>query len=313
MLPGADADEPVDLSQPFTLAAARKMGLSKRELYSDSYVRLFQGVYVSRRTTRTLALRARGALVVAPKPSVVSHQTAATLWGGHAAQSPMIHLSMPVKVNCIREGIQVHRLLRPPSPTTWLGLPVTSPERTFCDLAGSLRLVELVALGDRLVRRERTTPERLRVAAMNWPGYHQQLIGRAAGLVRAGVDSRPESHLRMLMVLAGMPEPQTAVPLVNAVTGKVERYLDTGWSELRLAIEYDGSQHREDEEIYESDILRHEEVREQRDWRIVRVTKAMYDAPYPTLLRIHNARVERGASPVLLREEWQRYFTGRIR
>lgn len=297
----------VNTAMPFVAKDVRGI-ITPSRLRSKDFLQVFRGSYIAAGTTLTVPIRAQAALLVAPKGSVVSHSTAAVIWGGHVPVSPMIHLSMSATKNCQREGIQVHRLVRPPKGQTFRGVLLTSPERTFCDLAAHLRLLDLVALGDRLVKRERTSPERLVLAAGNWDGPHKALVVRAAGLVRAGVDSRPESHVRMLMVLAGLPEPEVDVRLVNAVTGHVERRLDSGWRALRLAVEYDGSQHREDEEIYEGDILRHEELREQRRWRILRVTKKVYQEPAATLARIENARIERGAKPTVLSQDWRPFF-----
>ncbi|MDQ2758299.1 MAG: hypothetical protein M3Y71_17395 [Actinomycetota bacterium] len=302
----------VDAGAPFTFAAALGEGLTRRELESVQFVRVFHGVYVSRAVTRTLLVRTRAALLVAPRSAVVSHHTAAQLYGGYVPASSSIHLSMKAPLNCKQAGIRPHRVQRPPTAAAWRGVPITSPERTFCDLGGALDLVELVVLGDRLVRRGRTTPERLRAAADSWDGSHARVLRRAAGLVRVGVDSRPETQLRMLMVLAGLPEPEVDIRFDNPQTGDLERRLDTGYRDLRLGIEYDGAQHREDEEVYEADITRHEEIREKRRWRLMRVTrKGVYDVPLATLLRIDDARVDRGARPTVFRDEWQAYFPGK--
>ncbi len=310
--PARETPQPLDPGAPFTVAAGMDEGLTRTELESVQFVRLFHGVYIARAVTRTLLVRTRAALLVAPSSAVVSHHTAALLYGGYVPASSTIHLTMKYPLNCKQSGIRPHRVKRPPPGTSWRGVPITSPERTFCDLGGHLDLVELVVLGDRLVRRRRTTPERLRLAADNWDGAHAKVLRRAAGLVRAGVDSRPESQLRMLLVLAGLPEPEVDIRFENPDTGELERRLDTGYRELRLGIEYDGAQHREDEEIYESDISRHEEIREKRRWRLLRVTKrGVYEAPLATLRRVHDARVDRGAKPTVFRDEWQAYFPGK--
>lgn len=87
------------------------------------------------------------------------------------------------------------------------GTRISSPSQTFLDLAGPLGLVDLVVLGDSLVRAGHVTPGRLTTAADAWRGHGAVLARRAARLVRVGVDSPMETRLRLLIVLAGLPEP----------------------------------------------------------------------------------------------------------
>lgn len=84
---------------------------------------------------------------------------------------------------------------------------VTTVECTFLDLADSLDLVDLVVLCDSMVKLGLVTPQRLVEAAASFKGRSRALARRAASLVRAEVDSPMESRLRMLIVLAGLPEP----------------------------------------------------------------------------------------------------------
>ena len=73
----------VDISRPFTPREAYAGGLTDRELRDDRFVRLFRGVYIDRAVTRTLAVRASAALRIAPPAAMISHHTAAVLWGRH--------------------------------------------------------------------------------------------------------------------------------------------------------------------------------------------------------------------------------------
>lgn len=242
---------------------------------------------------------------------MVSHHTAALLWGGAVPASSKIHLILPVTLNCQKVGIQPHRFLRTPKAVQHKGIRLTTPERTFCDLASYLDMVELVVLGDRLVRRSVTTPERLRFAANNWTGDHAAVLRRAASLVRAGVDSPPESRLRMLIVLAGLPEPTVNYTIRDPRTGKIERRFELAHEALGLAIEYQGRHHRDDEDVWACDIDREEEVRERRGWRIVQViSDGLNKRPQLTLRRVNQARADRGAGLVVLGEEWRRFFPG---
>jgi very-short-patch-repair endonuclease len=53
-------------------------------------------------------------------------------------------------------------------------------------------------------------------------------------------------------------------------TGKVFAYLDMGWEELKVAVEYDGEQHRTDRRQYVWDVRRRE-LLDSMGWIVVRV------------------------------------------
>ena len=91
--------------------------------------------------------------------------------------------------------------------TRFRSLPVTTPEQTFLDMAATLDVVALVVLGDSLIKAGRTSAAALRDAALAWRSRGAKRARRAAGYVRDGVDSAMETHLRMLLVLAGLPTP----------------------------------------------------------------------------------------------------------
>lgn len=116
----------------------------------------------------------------------------------------------------------VHRYAEAPALTVRAGLQVTSAERTFLDLAETLSLVDLVILGDSLVKAKRAKPVDLVSAAADWRGRGARLARTAAALVREGVDSPQETRTRLLIVLAGLPEPTVNV-LIRADDGRVVR------------------------------------------------------------------------------------------
>ena len=85
---------------------------------------------------------------------------------------------------------------------------LSSPEQTFVDVASLVPLVDLVVVGDHLVRHGLVTLDRRRdlCAASNQPGA---TAARATvSSVRERVDSPMETRLRMLIVLAALPEPR---------------------------------------------------------------------------------------------------------
>jgi hypothetical protein len=170
------------------------------------------------------------ALLVAPG-ATVSHHSAARLWGGVVPDDGFVHLACPNRRPQV-DGIKAHRASASGRTTTWRGLVVTTPVQTFLDLAPHLGLVDLVVLEDSLVKQKRLTPEHLVEAATAHRGAGARLARRAAGLVRDEVDSAMESRLRLLLVLAGLPEPSST----TRSTGLTGRFVTGSTSATRTTV-----------------------------------------------------------------------------
>ena len=293
---------PLVFTRPEALAA----GLSDKALRGPRVQRVLRGAYVRAGVELDVRVRALAALRLAPPGSVVARATAAVLLGGVVPHDVRVHLRIPSgqlrlpTVDArVRTGRRAHGVVR--------GIPVTTAEDTFLDLVGELGLVDLVVLGDSLVRRGRTTPEHLAAAAARQTGRRARLAQRAAGLVRAGVDSPMESRLRMLLVLAGLPEPVVDHIEYDGWGRWVRRY-DLSWPELRLAVEYDGRQHAESQRQWERDVERREEL-DLDGWRIVVVlAKGVYREPERTLDRVATALRARGVRARVTSDEWRLHF-----
>lgn len=78
-------------------------------------------------------------------------------------------------------------------------------------------------------------------------------------LMDGGAASPKESWLRLLLIDAGFPRPQTQIPVLTPA-GKLRYSLDMGWPEWMISVEYDGEQHRESRLQYGHDITRSEYV-----------------------------------------------------
>ena len=290
----------------FTRAEAVAAGLSVGRLRGPAFRRVFHDVHARAHDAPRLRVRALAALRLAPVGAVAARHTAAELLGGVVPPTATVHLALPSGRLRVR-GVRAVR--RPLGATARVGgVPVTTAEDTFLDLVGDLGLVDLVVLGDSLVQRGRTTPERLVAATASLSGRRAHLARRAAGLVRAGVDSPMETRLRMLLVLAGLPE-----PVVNHIEydewGRWVRRYDLSWPELRLAVEYDGRQHAQSQRQWERDVERREEL-DLEDWRIVVVlAKGVYREPERTLDRVVQALRARGVRARITSDEWRLHFS----
>jgi hypothetical protein len=233
--------EPLDTSRPFTVREAKKAGITRHQLSSGRYFRIIPEVYIDADAPLTHIVMVRGAVAYAPA-GIVSGRSAGKLWNADVPDSPNVELALPRNVRVVADGIREHRPAQLPEWRRRFGLRVASPAATFLRLAAELDLVPLVAAGDSLVRETDVTPEDLVAAADASRGRRARHARRAARLVRVGVDSVRETELRLLMVLAGIPEPEVNI-VFNRDDGSCEFRLDLGHRAHRVAFEYDGKQH----------------------------------------------------------------------
>jgi hypothetical protein len=297
-----------DPAQPFTHAEARAAGVSDRALRGPAYRKIFPNVYVAAGIPDTLVVRCRAAQRILPSDAVFSHHTAATLWGGTVPDNPNVHVAFNRTVSSVIPGIKVHRFTYEFAKNARRhGLPTTTPEQTLLHLARPLDLVELVSCADQFVRRKVTTPLDLITAAENHLGQGGRLARQAGLLCRDKVDSGTETRARLLMVLAGLPEPVVNHP-IRRLDGSVEYRLDLSFPDHLLAIEYDGRWHDEPGQQL-LDGARREDL-ELRGWRFVVLhAEDLFDTPDATLARLHAELAQRGIPvPAFLDDTWRRHF-----
>ena len=150
------------------------------------------------------------------------------------------------------------------------GIPATSLERTAFDLARrGPRGVALERL-DALARGKPFGRDGVLAVLDAHPGVRGRR--RVPGLLRfvdAGAQSPKETWLRLVLIEAGFPRPQTQIPVFTP-DGYPRYYLDMGWPEFMVAVEYDGEQHRTDPVQYRNDVLRSEYI-DGLGWRRIRV------------------------------------------
>lgn len=172
---------------------------------------------------------------------------------------------------------------------------LTTAERTWCDLARSLRLPDLVAAGDYLIHRKNplTSLARLSVAVEGHTGQRGvKNLRLALPLLNDRAESPKESILRIELVLAGVPTPEVNVDVFDAF-GRFIARADLLFREYRLILEYEGLQHLLDPDQWQHDIERVRKL-EDEGWRVIRVTKADLVNPRPLIVRI-NAHIRNRA------------------
>jgi very-short-patch-repair endonuclease len=302
-----------DLRRPFTRADAIAAGLDPKLLRGSRFRRIFRGVYVLREVPVSPFMRTQAALVLHPPSAFASHVSAARVYRLPVPDLPDEHVSVTDRADRrSRDGIANHVAAASTHVVTYRGIRVSAPFRMFVELASILSLVDLVVVGDAMVRVFGIRAERLVRECDQSNDRYARAARKAAGLVRDEVDSPMESRLRMLIVLAGLPEPEVNHKIRDEL-GHVLIRLDLSYPQLRLIVEYDGRQHAEDAAQWHRDLERRETF-DDSEWRILVVTaKGIYREPARTVERIRKALVKRGCAgvPRQLSEAWRPYFPGR--
>lgn len=292
---------------PFTTAAALQAGIGRGVIDGPHVQRLLPGVHAAAGEV-TLPTLVTAARLVLPADALLTGTSALRLAG--VAVAPVLPLQFvsrhPHQVR--REGVRVARVRALPPDRDGVVLPVPA----FLSAATSTDLVELVTAGDHLVRTGRCSVDQLRAAAAAWSGRGARAARRAAALVRERVDSPRESELRLCLVLAGLPELEPNV-VIGGADGPVGRF-DLVHRALRVALEYEGDQHRTDPSQWNRDIVRHEQAAAE-GWRLVRITAARAARPHTVVavtLQALRAAGHAGPDPVFT-PEWHRLFSSSAR
>lgn len=248
---------------PFTLDEAQALGISRYRLRSREFAGVSRNLY--RPVAWEFELReAARALSAATPGAWISHSSAARLHGlvlpPWLSDSNELHLSKPRKLpGTRRTGISGHTVLVFPGEVECLdGLWISTPARTWLDLAGTLPLNELICMGDQLIRiprpdfEGRATPHATVAQLRAMLDRHKNLQGivrarEALELMRVGADSAPETLMRLAMLDAGLPEPELQLKLWN---NKKSPSADAGYRARRIALQYDGVHHRDPEQMH---------------------------------------------------------------
>lgn len=196
-----------------------------------------RGVYAVGRPELSRQGRWMAALLACGPGAVLSHGSAAALWGFGSEPRGLVEVSLPAGRRCRRPGIRAHRRasLRPGDLTEHEGIPVTSPVRTLIDQATRLppaRLERAVNEADKL---ERVAADALYRALDDYRGVPgvAPLRKLLDPLHFRLSDSELEQAMRPLAKAAGLPVPETKA-WVNGYE------VDFFWPELGLVVEADG-------------------------------------------------------------------------
>ncbi len=263
---------PFELDGPFRGSTAVAAGLLTRGvLRGPRFQRLFPDVYAPAHLENDFMLRSRATGVLVAGRGAVAGYSAAELLGassGPPDASAEVLLTAPLCQSYRCTGLRVHRDRSAPDEIIRVaGVAVTTPERTAFDLARwAPTLTERVAAVDALAHHRRVDVADVRVLRHRHLGArHCGEVAEVLRLTDRRAESPMESRARMALVLGGLPPPAVQHPVV--VRGR-RYYLDLAYPDLKVAVEYDGADHRTQQRARRD--LEREAALVSAGWRILR-------------------------------------------
>lgn len=308
------------VTRPFHVGEALARGVTSSRLRARDLLIPTRGVRVSRAAAAAPPPRAHDqerlradllerAAAIAPaltSEQFFSHGTALALLG-----APLPYLrgaAWEVHVSARRpagqprrDGVVGHRLqARPPSRGTANGLPIEHPARAWRQAAATWDLDDLIAAADHLMcaRHRILTLADLHAEIAEAGDLRGHLLARALAEVRIGAETAEETHLRLLLVRAGLPEPVLNIELRDS-RGRFVARLDLAYPGYRLAVEHDGRTHAFDEQQFAKDADRWDAIRSE-GWTHVRIlSHHLRPDPRRALTKVTDALVAAGWRPGL--------------
>jgi hypothetical protein len=279
------------VSKVFVGSEALQQGTLSPYLLRTRFRPIYPDVYVARFTPLSLRIRSEAAWLWSGRRGVLAGLAAAALHG-----SSWIDDDEPVELIWRNQhspaGVVTHNQWVPGDEVTRVaGLPVTTPARTAFDLARREPIGDAVARLDALMRAKPFSVETVLSQAKRHRGARGLRQLRAVlPRVDPGAASPKETWLRLLLVDGGLPVPETQIPVV--ANYRTIALLDMGWERFKVAVEYDGDQHRTQRRQYVRD-LRRIKALEQLGWIVIRVIAE--DRPADVLREAREALRRRGS------------------
>lgn len=199
------------------------------------------------------------------EPVIVCSHTAAELYGFGVVRDDRIHLTTAAgRSLTVPRGVVLHQA-PPRSPWRTIdGIDIIDPADCVVDIAASVDDLDVLAVLDAAAAHSATVPA---IAAAS------ERAGCRRGQVRvrfwlpqmnALSQSPMESRARTRLLRAGLPAPDLQIEVVTNVG---VRYLDLGWREYRVGVDYEGEEFHTGDGRMAADRQRHNEVTD-RGWRM---------------------------------------------
>ena len=228
-----------------------------------------RGVYAVGYRTLTREGAWLAAVLAGGERAVLSHRTAAALWGIRESSVRDVEVTAPSRRRK-RAGIVVHQATVPADEiTAHRGIPVTTVARTLLDLAAVVDEHQLARAAERAEALRLASPTSLAALLDRYPRRHG--VPAIRTLVEAGrvtaTTTRSEIERQFLTLLDAHELPR---PLVNERHDAIEP--DFRWTHERLVVELDGFETHGTRAAFERDRAR-DRALTAAGWRVARVTK----------------------------------------
>ncbi len=242
--------------QPFIGSEALAAGALTRYELRAYYTAIMPNIYLPKRVVPSLSQRTVAAWLWSRREGVIAGQAASALHGAKwVDDNATIELIWRNARAPHGVATRDERLLDDESQR--LGeLCATTPERTAFDIGRRGNITQAVAALDALAGSTGFKARDVEDLAGRHPhtrGLRQLQV--VLNLVDGGAQSPKESWLRLLLIRAGFPRPRTQIPVLGP-DGYPRYFLDMGWEDIMLAVEYDGDQHRTSRPQYVKDAER---------------------------------------------------------
>lgn len=258
------------MNWPIRGSEAVAAGALPKSALRSRYTRLFPDVYLNRGLDVTPVVLARAAWVWSGRQAVVAGRSAAAVHGAGWVEVDqpvdLLHANRSAPIGIKVRGDRVGS----DEVADVGGVPATTPVRTALDVGCWYPVARAVPILDALAAATHFDPLDVESLLRRCNGRRGiRNARRSLSLVDAGSQSPRETWLRLLLIEGGLPRPTTQIA-VREESGVVIAYLDMGWEDVMVAVEYDGEQHRTDRRQYTWDVRRLE-LLERLGWIVIRV------------------------------------------
>jgi hypothetical protein len=279
---------------PFLGSAALRRGDVTRNDLRTRYRAVYRNAYVPTDAVVDATVRARAAWL--STGATLAGMSAAAVWGtkwlDHTAPAEIIRADRHSQ-----SGIVAHTYTLSSSEVDIAnGMRLTTPARTAYDIGRGRSTETALPILDALFRATRVKPDDVTALIDMHPGIRGvRQLQVVLDLVDGGAESPQESRVRYMLIVAGLPSPETQIEFFDDYGNPFIR-VDMGWRAWKVAIEYDGIQHWTDRRQRSWDIERIA-ILEAMGWTVIRVSAEMLSRPDVVIGRVR-AKLRAAGCPI---------------
>lgn len=225
---------------------ARSLGATdheiSRHIESGRLEVVHPGVYYLNCTPATWKTEVLAAAIAAGPDALASHRCAAVLWGMDSIYGRMIEVTVPYSESPVPKGAILHRTRRHNPRFELDSIPISPPEKTLLDMAGTLPERTLWKAARSAVKKGISSVEKMDVTVGVYGGRGVGGTKRMRRVIRLVADdesgSVAEIDLAWIVMNAPVPEPiqQLRIRLPNGNNA----YPDFSWPDRMRIVEVDG-------------------------------------------------------------------------